>query len=147
MKQTIRLTESELRGMIEESVRQMIAEGEMEEGFFGNLKAGVQSAFGRGQGSEQAKADRAGKRGGLNLGKRWNAAKEGYKQQGVIDNLDNIKKTLEDLIFKGKLDTNMTLGEFLSDNSQWRKYHQQSLKSLRTGAVSAASSAQNDIYR
>ena len=31
MKQTIRLTESELRGMIEESVRQMIYEGEIDE--------------------------------------------------------------------------------------------------------------------
>ena len=128
MKQTIRLTESELREMIEESINEAM----MDEGFFGSIGRGLKNAFGGeasriGQGAQRAAqsigrgAQAAGKavqrgaqavgRGAQAAGKavqqgaqtRWNAAKAGYQANQNNDKIDRIINDLADLQTSGVL--------------------------------------------
>lgn len=145
MKQTIRLTESQIRSMIEESVKKMIAEGEVDEAFWNQLKQGAKSAFGKGVGSEKSMAMR--QNGGFNVGKRWNAAKQGFKSQGQVDEIDRVAGYLQKLVDAGKVSPDQTVGQLLSMPGGSNKFQKGSLGQMRSQANAAASKAQNDIYR
>lgn len=128
MRQTIRLTESELREMIEMSINEAI----QDEGFFGNIGRGLKSAFGGdasriGQGAQRAAqslgrgaqraaqaigrgAQAAGKavqQGAQNVAtgaaKKYNDMKVGYRSGQQNDQLNKIKTTLQGMLDNGTL--------------------------------------------
>ena len=131
MKQTIRLTESELRQMIEESINEAM----QDEGFLSSIGRGLKNAFGGdaqriGQGAQRAAqavgrgAQRVGQAVGNAVGQgvdavkqgaqnvqqgaqsRWNAAKAGYQANQNNDKIDRIIKDLTDLQTSGVLHGN-----------------------------------------
>ena len=128
MKQTIRLTESELRDMIHQSINEAM----QDEGFFGNIGRGFKSAFGGdasriGQGAQRAAqsvgrgaqkaaqaigrgAQAAGKavqQGAQNVAKgavnKYNDMKVGYKSGQQNDQLNKIKSTIQGMLDNGTL--------------------------------------------
>ena len=134
MKQTIRLTESELRQMIEESINETM----QDEGFLDQMTQGAKSFFGKGdmgKKSRTSKSLRSGD-GGMNLGKRWNAAKENFKSQGVLDKNNEMIKWLKSFIQNNGLTVSNTIGEL------WGKLDNQKAMATKRG-----SNAQNAIYR
>lgn len=94
------LTEAQLRQMIQESVEQAINEG-----FWDNLKMGVNTFTGY---SGQDSGSMIG-----NLKNRYKAAKNNYQLQGQWDDMNNIAQSLVQLVRSGKVDKNMTIGQFL----------------------------------
>ncbi len=131
MKQTIRLTESELRQIIEESINEAM----QDEGFWGNLGSGIKNAFGGdaqriGQSAQRAaqavgrgaqKVGKAVQQGAQRVGQavqqgaqnvqqgaqnRWDAAKAGYKASQNNDKIDRIMKDLTELQSSGVLHGN-----------------------------------------
>ena len=110
----------------------------LEEGLWNQLKTGAKSAFGAGIGS----GDRTG--GGLNLGKRFNAAKTGFQQQGKVDNIDKVLEVLKPLVDSGKIDPNQTVAQLLNSAGKFQKG---SLGQMKAQAKSRISKTQNDIYR
>lgn len=78
MRQQIRLTESELQNIIEESVRRVIAENMEDEGFFGDLWNAGKNAFG----GDVNRAKAAAQQTGANI---RNGIQNGYNnvRQGV----------------------------------------------------------------
>lgn len=134
MKQTISLTESELRQMIEESINEAM----QNEGLWKQLKQGTKAAFGKGDmgvKNQNNQRVRSGN-GGLNLGKRVDAFKQNFKSQGVIDNANEIVNGLQKLVDSGVCTWQSTLGEV------WGAMNQQKAQATRKG-----SSAQNAIYK
>ena len=128
MRQTIRLTESELREMVEMSISEALED----EGFFGNIGRGLKSAFGGdaqmiGQGAQRAAqsvgrgaqraaqavgqgaqaAGRAVQRGAQNVAtgaaKRYNDMKVGYRSGQQNDQLNKIKTTIQGMLDNGTL--------------------------------------------
>ena len=117
MKQTIRLTESELRDMIHQSINEAM----QDEGFFGNIGRGLKTAFGGdasriGQGAQRAAqsvgrgAQAAGKavqQGAQNVAKgavnKYNDMKVGYKSGQQNDQLNKIKSTIQGMLDNGTL--------------------------------------------
>lgn len=108
----------------------------LEEGLWNQLKTGAKSAFGAGIG------DRTG--GGLNLGKRFNAAKTGFQQQGKVDNIDKVLEILKPLVDSGKIDPNQTVAQLLNSAGKFQKG---SLGQMKAQAKSRISKTRNDIYR
>lgn len=118
MKQTIRLTESELRSVIQDSVNEAL----QDEGFLQNVGRGMRNAFaGDGQRVNQAansvkngipKLGRgiknSGQALGNNINKRYQAAKAGYQTGQNNDQLDKLSKLLTDLQNSGVLHGNAT---------------------------------------
>lgn len=150
MANVVRLTESELKRLISESVINYLIENEEDEGLWNQLKQGTKSFFGNGYGKDKETnfrntvADRQ-QRGEhtanwmngstpLNLKGRWNAAKAGWKEQGRIDTNDETTKVLTNLV--QKYGENKTLGQILK-----------SLNMSSNGARGRISKANNDIYR
>ena len=121
MKQTVRLTESELRRMIDESVEMVINEAMQDEGFFGNIGRGLKSAFGGDAQKIGQAAGRMGKsikQGATNAAKavqkgaqnvaqgavnKYNDMKVGYQSGQQNDQLNNIKSTLQQMLNNGRL--------------------------------------------
>lgn len=117
MKQTVRLTESELRNMIEMSINEAM----QDEGFFGNIGRGLKSAFGGDAQRLGQAAGRMGKsiRNGVsNAGKavqkgaqnvaqgamnRYNDMKVGYQSGQQNDQLNKIKSQLQSMLDNGRL--------------------------------------------
>lgn len=117
MKQTIRLTESELRNMIEMSINEAM----QEEGFWSNLKAGAQNAFGKDASrisNAASNAMGAVKRGVQNAGnklrqgaenmqqgfqKRADAWKAGAQANANNEKLNDVVKKLQELQQSGVL--------------------------------------------
>lgn len=134
MRQTIRLTESELRNMIEQSINEAMED----EGFGNQLWQGAKSFFGKGnQGAGNEKnAYTRSFNGGLNLGKRWNAAKTNFQTQGVIDNADAIIGPLKQLVQSGQINGKMTVAQVL-----------QMLGRQKGTATNRGSAAMNRIYK
>lgn len=145
MKQTIRLTEAELTNMIRECINEAISDQGTDEGFGSQLWAGAKSMFGKGAGSKNTNNNRTN--GGLNLKKRWNAAKTGFEQQGNVDKIDQVIAFLQPLVDSGKIDPNQTVAQLLSKPGGTNKFAKDNLGQMRARANSIASKAQNDIYR
>jgi len=133
MRQTIRLTEGELRYMIQESINEA-----MEEGRWNQFKQGAKAFFGKGDQGSQNIANQYDRsfNGGMNLGKRWNAAKTNYQTQGVIDNADEIIQPLRQMVQNGEISNKTTVGQLF-----------QMLGSRKGGATTKGSAAMNRIYR
>ena len=144
-KEIIRLNETVLENLITKCLNEALEENDIEEGVWNNVKTGVKSAFGKGVGSEASQDKRKG--GGINLKKRWNAAKQGYNSQDIADKIDNVVNYLKDLIEQGKIDPNQTVQELVYSVGGRNKFGRGNLSTMRAQANAKASKAQNDIYR
>ena len=128
MRQTIRLTESELRNIIQESINEAM----IDEGFFGNIGRGIRNAFSGdaqrlGQGAQRAaqavgrgaqRAVQAVGQGAQRVGQavqqgaqnvqqgaqsRWNAARAGYQANQNNGKIDKVINDLMELQSSGVL--------------------------------------------
>lgn len=135
MKQTIRLTESELRGMIEMSINEAL----QDEGLGNQLMQGAKSFFGKGDMGKKNYNNRVTRsgNGGLNLGKRWNAAKQNFKSQGTIDNANDFISTLKNYMQEAGLGVSNKIGEL------WGYLDGK----VKAKAAKSGSMAQNAIYK
>ncbi len=90
MRQQIRLTESELQNIIEESVRRVIAENMEDEGFFGDLWRAGKNAFG----GDVNRAKAAARQTGANI---RNGIQNGYNnaKQGIENGYNNAKQGVQ----------------------------------------------------
>lgn len=124
MKQTIRLTESELRSVIQDSVNEAL----QDEGFLQNVGRGFKNAF-AGDGKRMAKGasnmanniKRGAQKVGDAIGKRYDAAKVGYTTGRNKDQLKSLYKTIKDLQTKGVLKgpkTDQLTKDYLTQLSQ-----------------------------
>lgn len=99
MKKIVKLTERDLHNIIEESVRTALQESAMNEGMWNNLKAGANAFFGKGVGDALERNNALNDTEvNYNLGKRWNAAKTNYQEQGKYDKKQEMIKTLEQFL-------------------------------------------------
>lgn len=123
MKQTIKLTESELRQMIEMSINEAM----QDEGFFGNIGRGFKSAFG---GDAQRIGQAAGRMGksvangvqkagqavgqaAANVGKgiqnKANDIKVGYQSGKQNDQLTSLQKNIQGMLDSGAIHGNQAV--------------------------------------
>ncbi len=161
----VNLTEEDLHSIIENSILSFIAENVItedveEEGFWNQLKQGAKSFMGNGYGADKENnyrnttADRQArgentanwlnKTTPMNLKQRWNAAKTGWKEQGKIDNIDQVAVFLNDMIKKGKIKPETTVGQLIQ---QGKFAKGGNLNQMRNQSMSKVSKANNDIYR
>lgn len=127
-KQMIRLTESELHQIIEESVKAIITENMEQEGWYDKMKAGAGAFF---------KSPQAA--GGLNLGKRMEMAKKNFNSRGKFDDLRGLISQLQALVDAKKIDANVTVGELLGNKGVGGK--------LRGMAINQASQMKSRGYQ
>lgn len=135
MKKTVRLTESEFRAMVEQTVNEAL----QDEGFGNQLMQGAKSFFGRGDMGKKNYNNRVTRsgNGGLNLGKRWNAAKQNFKSQGTIDNANDFITTLKNYMQEAGLGVSNKIGEL------WGYLDSR----VKSKAARSGSMAQNAIYK
>ncbi len=127
-KQMIRLTESELHQIIEESVKAIIKENMEQEGWLDNMKAGANAFF---------KSPQAA--GGLNLGKRMGAGKANFNSRAKYDELRGIMAQLKALVDANKIDANVTVGQLIGNKGVGGK--------LRGMAINQASQMKSRGYQ
>ena len=106
MRQTIRLTEDELRDIIEKSINEAIED----EGFLRNIGTGLKSAFGndfQNLGNRARNVGNAVRQGAQNLAQgvsnKYNDMKVGYNAGRQNDQLNNIKNTIQKMLKNGTL--------------------------------------------
>ena len=135
MKQTVRLTESELRAMIEETINEAL----QDEGLGNQLMQGAKSFFGRGDMGKKNYHNRVTRsgNGGLNLGKRWDAAKQNFKSQGTIDSANDFIATMKKYMQDAGLSVSNKIGEL------WGYLDSR----VKSNAAKSGSMAQNAIYK
>ena len=122
-KNTIKLNETQLKNVVEKSVAKIIKEmfseepinddmaegceeGDMDEGFFNNLKTGAKTFFKNSGG----------------LGDKWNAAKKNFSMQGEYDQLSSLKQQLSDLIDKHMINPNTTVAQLVGGKYNGNKF-------------------------
>lgn len=110
-KQIVRLTESELNQIIEESVKVIINENMEDEGFWNNLKTGAKTFVGKSSGDK-----------GLNLKQRWANAKKNFNTQGEYDDLKDLLTKMRELVNKKQLDPNKTVAQLLGGALNGNKF-------------------------
>lgn len=156
---TIRITEEELNTLIKESVEQMILENPEDEGFWNQLKQGVKSFVGNGYGKgkesnfrnttddRQARGEHTAnwlnKTTPMNLKGRWNAAKTGFKKQGVVDNMDEFTEHIDAITQTIQNGNSKNKPQLLQACEMLKKYGLM-IKNSANGQISKAN---NDIYR
>ena len=112
MKQVIRLTEADLHNIIENSVRTALQENMTDEGVWNNVKAGANAFFGRGVGNSSQRHNAPNDTEvNYNLGKRWQAAKTNYKEQGAYDKKQELINQLKS--FAQKYGDKITIGDLI----------------------------------
>lgn len=115
MKQTIKLTESELREMIVNAINESMGESE-NEGFFNNLRAGL-NAGNKGKINYHAdpNAKDALDQTINDVGQRIGNFKKGYNLQKQNTKMDNLKQELKQLVSNGSIKPNMTVGQLIAN--------------------------------
>ncbi len=102
MKQTIRLTESEMNRFVAEAVTQILNEG-VKEGWFGDKWNQVKSAA----------TTAVDSKGEKNLRQRFDAAKKNWNTQGELNNITNLLKQLTQFVDAGQIDPNITIAQLI----------------------------------
>lgn len=146
MKKEIKLNEEQLRNIIKESIENYLGEldeNEVEEGFGRNLMQGAKSFFGKGEAGKNGGFERTN--GGLNIGKRFNAAKTNFQMTKEGDKINDVIKFLEDMVETKKLSPDMTIAQLIGGKLNNNKYG--TLYAMKDNRTSRASKAMNDIYR
>ena len=121
--------------------------GELNEGFINNVSQGVQSFFGKGSAgaNSEKNKDLRSQNGGLNLGKRWNAAKTNYQMTKESGQINDVIQFLENMVAKKQLSPQTTIADLIGGALNGNKYGR--LHGMRDNRTSRASKAMNDIYR
>ena len=107
MKQTIRLTESELRDMIEMSINEAMQDENWVADKINQGKSAVKTIF--------------NKEGG-DFGKRISKAKKNWTTQGELNDIGNLRKQLEDLVDKRAIDPNTTIAQLIGGKYNNNKF-------------------------
>ena len=111
MKQTYKLNESELRGLIAECVQEVLNE-EQNEGLGNNLKA-AWSAF---KGNKTAGAQGSGiQKAAQTIGNKFSAAKSNFQNQNQYDKIGKIRQELQQLVKNGEINGDITVNQLLSN--------------------------------
>lgn len=145
----IRLDEEQLKSIVLESVLSYLAENNEDEGLWNQIKQGVKSFMGNGYGKNknyrnsvadnQAAGDHTAnwlnKKTPMNLKKRFNAAKSGFKEQGNIDNANEVRAMLQKLMKDGTIKPEMTVKQVMNK-----------MMGNRLSAQKRVSKANNAIY-
>lgn len=105
MRKTVRLTESEFRAMVEQTVNEAL----QDEGLWNNIKTGAKTFV-----SNTNKGD--GIKG------RFQNAKKNYKLQGEYDNMQNLIKQLSQFIDAGQIDPNTTIAQLVGGKYNNNKF-------------------------
>lgn len=105
MRKTVRLTESEFRAMVEQTVNEAL----QDEGFWNNIKTGAKTFV-----SNTNKGD--GIKG------RFQNAKKNYKLQGEYDNMQGLIKQLSQFIDAGQIDPNTTIAQLVGGKYNNNKF-------------------------
>lgn len=107
MKQTVKLTESELREMIVNAINENMEEGQDEifDRTGKNLRAGWEGFKGY-KGENEGNIFQ-------NLGNRLRNGIEGYKDNNQWHHIDDLKKELKQMVDAGQLDARMTVGQLI----------------------------------
>lgn len=115
MKQTVRLNENELRGLINECVMEILNE-ECDENWQNNpILQGVRGFMkGKVDNQKEVNPDPYQQRIS-NLMQRFSNAKNVYQNQKQYTNLTNLRKELQALVKNGTINDNMTVGEILGN--------------------------------
>lgn len=101
-KQVIRLTESDLHQIIEESVMQILNEDNMEEGWFGDKWNQTKTA-----------ANTMFKGGNTPITRRFQNARKNWSTQGQLNDISNLRKTLVDLLDKRQISPETTVAQLV----------------------------------
>lgn len=96
-RKTIRLTESDLHNIVQESVMNVLMENEMEEGKVNQLKSGFSTFF----------------NGSGGLMDRLKRSKKNYQAQGELDDLNELRQKLEQYIDAGMIDPQITVARLI----------------------------------
>lgn len=116
MTRIIKLTESDLHQIVHNSVKKALAENMENEGLWNNLKAGAQALMGNKPNGMTSKPSNSmsstQQSNGLNLGKRFRAAKTSFKQQGEYD--DKMGKIEMLKALANKYGMNATIADVMS---------------------------------
>lgn len=107
MKQTIRLTESELRDMIEMSINEAMQDENWVADKINQGKSAVKTIF--------------NKEGG-DFGERISNAKKNWTAQGELNDIGNLRKQLEDLVDKRAIDPNTTIAQLIGGKYNNNKF-------------------------
>ena len=105
MKQTVRLTESELRAMVQETINEAL----QDEGIWRNLKTGAKTFLSNTNNGDGIKG-------------RFQNARKNYKLQGEYDNLQGLIKQLSQFIDAGEIDPNMTIAQLVGGKYNNNKF-------------------------
>lgn len=100
----ISIGENELRQIIRESIYGMVGENAEEEDWFGDKWNQAKSAY---QTATQNGGD------GMSLRDRFNLARKNWDTQGDLNNLNNLRQQLQDLVDNRKIDPNTTIAQLL----------------------------------
>ena len=121
--------------MIEETINEALED----EGLGNQLMQGAKSFFGRGnmgKNNYNNRRIRSGN-GGLNIGKRWDAAKQNFKSQGTIDSANDFIATMKKYMQDAGLSVSNKIGEL------WGYLDSR----VKSNAAKSGSMAQNAIYK
>ena len=115
MKQTIKLTESELREMIVNAINESMEEGE-NEGFLKNMMSGLNAGVnGKIDYHKNPDGKDAADQIRNNVGQRFSNFKKGYNMQKQNSKMDNLKQELKQLVNDGSIKPNQTVQELLAN--------------------------------
>lgn len=105
MKQTVRLTESEFRAMIQETINEAL----QDEGLWNKLKTGAKTFV-----SNTNKGD--------GITGRFQNAKKNYRLQGEYENMQGLIKQLSQFIDAGEIDPNTTIAQLVGGKYNSNKF-------------------------
>lgn len=98
MRQQIRLTESELQNIIEESVRRVISENMEDEGTWNQIKSAGRTLFNR---------------DGGNFPQRFKNARKNFTTQGELDDINGLIQQLSQLLDARKISPQTTVAQLV----------------------------------
>jgi hypothetical protein len=108
----IQLTEQDLHMLVEDAVRNILKENDMEEGWFGDkwnqTKTAANTMF---QGNQ-----------GAGLKQKFNNARKNWNTQGQLNGLNNLKQQLEQFIDSGQLNPQMTIAQLVGGKYNGNKF-------------------------
>lgn len=113
-KNVIRLTESDLKNIIKETVEQIVMESSeqnLEEGFWGDKWNQAKSA-----------AKTLTQKGDVSLGNRVKNATSNWKTQGELNDINNLATALSNFVEAGKLNPNMTIAQLIGGKMNGNKF-------------------------
>ena len=103
MKTRIRLTESQLNDLIRESVYNVLNEEDMEEGWLSNkFKQGKQALKTAFQDGDE-----------MSIRDRWNNAKKNWRNQGELNNLNDLIQSISEFVDNGEIDPQTTIAQLI----------------------------------